>query len=90
MRSAPFFKNLQESPVITSLKSTSLAIEKIPFPAITICGQGLIKEVVKAAIFKQFSTHVEEIANSTTTSIANMTFDEKKKAYQVHTLFLYF
>ena len=71
----------QGNPVITSLETTSLPVEEIPFPAITICGQGLIREVVKSAIFKQFSLHVE--SKNGNLSVENMTQEEKTQHYQV-------
>ena len=58
-----------------------MPVEEIPFPAITICGQGLIREVVKSAIFKQFSLHVE--SKSGNLSVENMTQEEKTQHYQV-------
>ena len=36
----------QENPILTSLKTTGMPISNIDFPAITICGQGSIKEVI--------------------------------------------
>ena len=37
------WKTWQDSPVLTSIKSTGLPLQKIDFPAITICSQGLIQ-----------------------------------------------
>ena len=62
------------------MKTTSLPIEDVPFPAITICGQGLVKEVVENAINKQFSDYVSEKDNMT---LKNMTQDEKAKEYEL-------
>ena len=72
---------LQENPVITSLNTTSLKVDEVQFPAITICGQGLIKEVVKSAIFKQFTGYVEDKGNLT--AVDNMTQSEKETEYKV-------
>lgn len=85
MISLSFLLYFQRSPVITSLQTTSLPIEEIPFPAITICGQGLIKDVVRSAIFEQFSRFVQEqdSTGNISTSLANMTAEEKTIAYQV-------
>ena len=72
---------LQEDPVITYLKTTSLPIEDVAFPAITICGQGLVKEVVANAINKQFSDYVSE--KDTNMTLKNMTQEEKATKYEL-------
>ena len=59
----------KENPVLTSLATTSYPVENISFPAITICGQGLIKEVVKSAVFKQFSKYLQ--SRETNNSMVN-------------------
>ena len=74
------YVNWKDQPVITSLFTTSLSIEEIPFPAITICGQGLIKQVVQSAIFQQFSQHLENEGKT----MENLTLDQKDSAYQVN------
>jgi hypothetical protein len=75
------YTNWQDSPVITSLATTSFPVEAIPFPAITICGQGLVKDIVTAAVFKQFNSFVDDNSNTT---VANMTQAEKETEYQVY------
>ena len=52
--SAVAYIGWQDDPVITIIGTTGLPIEKVKFPSITICGQGTAKEIVDAALFKQF------------------------------------
>ena len=37
------YKGWQDDPIITSIATTGLPIQKIPFPSITICAQGMIR-----------------------------------------------
>ena len=60
-------------------------MEELPFPAITICGQGLIKEVVISAAYKQFNDWYTDNGGSLT-ALANMTQDERDACYQVGAL----
>ena len=48
------WKIRQDSPVITYLDTISLPIEKIDFPAVTICPQGFISSIMDSALFYQF------------------------------------
>ena len=57
--SAVAYIGWQDDPVITSIGTTGLPIEKVKFPSITICGQGTAKEIVDAALFKQFNAYLE-------------------------------
>ena len=43
-----------DSPVITQLETISLPIDKINFPAVTICPQGFISSVMDTKLFYQF------------------------------------
>ena len=52
------YKYWKEDPILTSVGTTGFPIEKIEFPAITICGQGLVNEVVDAALFHQFNEYL--------------------------------
>ena len=42
------------SPVITTLGTISYPIDKIEFPAVTLCPQGAVLEVMEAALYYQF------------------------------------
>ena len=42
------------SPVITTLETISYPIDKIEFPAVTLCPQGAVSEVMEAALYYQF------------------------------------
>ena len=57
--SAVAYIGWQDNPVITSIGTTGLPIEKVKFPSITICAQGTAKEIVDAALFKQFNEYLE-------------------------------
>ena len=46
------------SPILTTVSSTGLPIKNIEFPAITICSQGLIKEVIDKVFDKQFEDYI--------------------------------
>ena len=60
------YKDWQDKPVITVLDTVSLPIEEIEFPAITICPQGSSKDIMDAALFKQFKDFVlKKTANYT-------------------------
>ena len=43
-----------DSPVITTLETISLSIEKIRFPAVTLCPQGSVMDVMDAVLYYQF------------------------------------
>ena len=45
---------MQENPVITSVSTTALPIERVPFPAVTVCAQGLVQQIVSSAITDKF------------------------------------
>ena len=49
----------QANPVLTSVGTTGYPIEKVEFPSITICAQGSSKEVVDAALFRQFDGYLK-------------------------------
>ena len=55
------YVNWQENPVLTSVGTTGHPIEKVEFPAITICAQGSAKEVIDAAFFKQFNDYLKAL-----------------------------
>ncbi len=41
------YEDWQETPVLTSVRTTGMPISEIEFPAVTICAQGNIQEVYK-------------------------------------------
>ena len=55
------YVNWQENPVLTSVGTTGYPIEQVQFPAITICAQGSVREIVDAALVKQFREYVESL-----------------------------
>ena len=48
------------NPIITTLETTSFPIEDIDFPAVTLCPQGSVGELVDAALFHQFEEWLVE------------------------------
>ena len=52
------YKQWQNSPVITTLDTVALPIEKIRFPAITICPQGSLEDILDSVLFKQLKEYI--------------------------------
>ena len=48
----------KNNPVITTLDTIALPIEEIEFPAVTICPQGSIKDILDNVLFKQFMEYI--------------------------------
>ena len=48
------WKESDSDPIVTTLKTTSYPIEDIDYPAVTLCPQGSIQEIMDAALFNQF------------------------------------
>ena len=64
---ATLYTQWQSDPVITTLDTVALPIEEIEFPAITICPQGTLEEVVDSALFQQLKEYI-----SNTTSLGHI------------------
>ena len=47
-----------KNPVVTTLDTIALPIDKIEFPAVTICPQGSIKDILDNVLFKQFMKYI--------------------------------
>ena len=47
----------QENPILTTIATTALSVEHIPFPAITICGQGRQPKILDKASTTSASFH---------------------------------
>ena len=52
----------KKNPVVTTLDTIALPIDEIEFPAVTICPQGSIKDILDNVLFKQF---IEYVSNKT-------------------------
>ena len=50
----------QNEPLITSLKTVAMPIEKIKFPAITICPQGSRQEILDSVLYRQFTQYISK------------------------------
>ena len=50
----------QHQPVLTTIGTTGLPVEKIKFPSITICGQGSSKDILDRAMFRQLSNYLAD------------------------------
>ena len=48
----------QADPIITVINTTSYPIENIEFPAITICSQGLAKDLMENVMKQQFKSYM--------------------------------
>ena len=44
--SEPLFENFSQNPVLTTVSTSGYPIENVEFPAITICAQGAVNEIV--------------------------------------------
>ena len=49
----------QANPTITVINTTSFPIKNVEFPAITICSQGLAKDIMENVLIKQFESYLE-------------------------------
>ena len=49
----------QDNPTITTINTTAYPIKNIEFPAITICSQGLAKDVMDTVILRQFESYLK-------------------------------
>ena len=58
MSSFTIYEEWQSHPVLTTIGTTGLPIEKIKFPAITICGQGSSKDILNNAMFRQLENYL--------------------------------
>ena len=74
------FHNWKDNPVLTSVKTTGLPIEKIEFPAITICSQGSANEIIDAALFQQFKRY-ESKKVSEDRSYQKLSLDKKVQIF---------
>ena len=54
----------QENPVLTTVGTTGYPIERVEFPSITICAQGSVREIVDAALVKQFKKYIDSIGKT--------------------------
>ena len=54
-QTATLYNQWQDHPVITNLDTVSLPIEDIEFPAVTICPQGSMSDIVESVLLLQFS-----------------------------------
>ena len=54
------------NPVVTTLDTIALPIQEIEFPAVTICPQGSVRNVLDHVLFKQFKKYIENKARNET------------------------
>ena len=50
----------EANPVVTNLETIALPIEDIKFPAVTICPQGSVKDVMDNVLFQQLTEYVSQ------------------------------
>ena len=53
------YKEWKASPTITTVKTTAYPIERIDFPAITICSQGASKNIMDEVLVRQFEEYLQ-------------------------------
>jgi hypothetical protein len=58
-QTATLYIQWQDNPVMTNLDTVSLPIEDIEFPAVTICPQGSMRDIVESVLFLQFSKYIK-------------------------------
>ena len=56
---ATLYYQWQEDPVITTLDTVAHPIEEIQFPAVTICPQGSLDNVLESVLFKQLRKYIQ-------------------------------
>ncbi len=54
------YNDWTDNPVLTTVKTSALKIENIDFPALTICSQGVIEEIIQAGFFNIFYKYAKE------------------------------
>ena len=52
------YKDWQDAPVITVINTTSYPISNVDFPSITICSQGLAKDIMEKIMLQQFKNYL--------------------------------
>ena len=55
---ATLYYQWQEDPVITTLDTVAHPIEEIQFPAVTICPQGSLDNILESVLFKQLKVYI--------------------------------
>ena len=53
----------KKNPVVTTLDTMAFPIDEIEFPAVTICPQGSIKDILDNVLFKQFMEYISNKTN---------------------------
>ena len=60
------YNSWQEELTITTLKDAAMPVERLPFPAVTICSSGLDMEAVKKALMIDFGAWMMEEGRTST------------------------
>ena len=60
------YNSWQEELTITTLKDAAMPVERLPFPAVTICSSGLDMEAVKKALMVDFDAWMMEEGRTST------------------------
>ena len=64
---ATLYHQWQEDPVITTLDTINYPIKNIQFPAVTICPQGSLENVLESVLFKQLREYIQNRSLNLTT-----------------------
>ena len=72
-----------DTPIITTINTTAHPIKHIEFPSITICSQGLAKDVIHTVIQRQFEGYLKSKgikANTTSKTNPSGTLKRRKRS----------
>lgn len=70
--------NWFDDPVVTSLRTISLPVERIDFPAVTLCPQGSIAEIMDNVLYHQFEEWLIQKIEADATPVKRKKREEKE------------
>ena len=71
----------KNNPVVTTLDTIALPIEEIEFPAVTICPQGSVQDILDNVLFKQFMDYLSHKTKNTGHDAREKRFASKEAGY---------
>ena len=60
LQMSSLYRQWKDDPVITTLDTVAMPIKDIEFPAVTICPQGSVKEILDNVLFKQMKEYIRK------------------------------
>ena len=73
----------KSDPTITAVSTTSYPIKNIEFPAITICSQGLAKDIMEKVILQQFKRYLRSKNIITQSDPTRNQTDDSPKTFEM-------